>query len=706
MEFSSRMSMEVIAVPVEITAFSFVSVINRTPVYFIYKQIGLLVVFMLLLLHVLPAQDKSNAKFGRITPADFDFALQKFDSGANAIIMADIGSTRFEGNSNGFFTLIYTKYLRVKIMNKNGFEIGNHRIKLYNDNEGGIEKLYSLKGSTYNLENGIVKETKLDDHSVYSEKFSKYITIKKLSLPALKEGSIFELEYVIKSPFEVHLRSWDFQGAYPLLWSEYEVFNAPPYHYVMSMTGNQDFYVDTVRLITQDFMIRVNNGTGAVDAYTLSGNTIDRRWVKKNVPALQEEPFTTTLDNYNSGVTFQLHYFQWPEGERHEYMNDWYKTSKTLLGEEDFGTDLNRDNGWISDELKSILPATLSEQEKTYRIYCFVRDNIKATGTTGLYIHDDLKDVFKKRAGSTAEINLLLTAMLRKASVNADPLILSTRENGFASPEYPMMNQYNYVICMVHLETKDIPLDASQPYSGFGRLPESCYNGYGHIINEEKPFAVLFSADSMMETSLTNVFISNDEKGRPSGSFTTTFGKAASYNEREKIKIGSLKEYEKKIQQDNSSDLTVQQLGIDSLNNFDMPLTVHYDFELKNFSLAEILYFNPMLNEGYKSNLFTSMERQYPVEIPYKINETYLLTMDIPAGYQVDELPNSIKVKLNDADGFFEYLIQKGDHEVQMRVRLSLNKAFFSVDEYASLRNFFFFLVKKEREQFVFRKIK
>ncbi len=39
--------------------------------------------------------------------------------------------------------------------------------------------------------------------------------------------------------------------------------------------------------------------------------------------------------------------------------------------------------------------------------------------------------------------------------------------------------------------------------SGNYRL--DCYNGYGHIVNEEKPLAIIFTPDSVSEASLTNV---------------------------------------------------------------------------------------------------------------------------------------------------------------------------------------------------------
>jgi hypothetical protein len=651
------------------------------------------------------AQDKTYYKFGKITAADFNLSAEKFDSGANAVIIADIGNSSFEGNNKGSFNLVFTRFMRVKIINKNGVDIGTQEILLFNDRVGDAEKLFSLRGSSFNLENGVVTETKLDEKSIFNEKSSKNYDIRKFSMPALKEGTIFDLVYTIKSPFDTELRPWSFQGNYPRLWSEYEVVIPSPYHYVVRMQGEQNFYIDTIKHKSENFSIHEDQGASPTDTYNLSGNSTDRRWVKRYVPALHEEPFTTTLDNYNSTVTFQLNYFQWnSQSERHDYMSTWNNRSKALMEDEDFGKALSRENNWMSDELKGIVAGANSDEEKTRMIFSFIRDNLKAISDHGLYAHNALKDVFKKKEGNVAEINLLLTSMLRKAGIHADPVILSTRENGIANPGYPLISEYNYVICIAYAGNKSFLLDASQPYYGFGQLPAACYNGYAHIINEERPLPLFFSSDSLPETSLTNIILVCDDKGRLTGRYTSILGNYESYDVRKEIGGSSEKKYQIKIQTENGSDFDMEDFSIDSLKKFDFPLTIHYDFNLKN-STEDILYFNPMLNEGYKTNPFKSMNRHYPVEMPYRIDETYLLTMDIPNGYKVDELPKSARVKYNENEGIFEYLIQKGESNLQMRVHLKLNKAFFPVDEYSTLRDFFAYVISKESEQIVFKKI-
>ncbi len=111
-----------------------------------------------------------------------------------------------------------------------------------------------------------------------------------------------------------------------------------------------------------------------------------------------------------------------------------------------------------------------------------------------------------------------------------------------------------------------------------------------------------------------------------------------------------------------------------------------------------------MFTEGYKENPFGAAERKYPVEMPYTFDETYVLLMDIPIGYTVDEMPKSTKVKFNEDEGYFEYLLDKDENQIRLRSRVFLNKATFLPEDYSTLRDFFAFVVKKQNEQVVFKK--
>lgn len=116
------------------------------------------------------------------------------------------------------------------------------------------------------------------------------------------------------------------------------------------------------------------------------------------------------------------------------------------------------------------------------------------------------------------------------------------------------------------------------------------------------------------------------------------------------------------------------------------------------------LYFDPMLCEAMKDNPFTAAERKYPVELPYVVNDLFVLQMDIPAGYEVEEVPKPVKLTLNGGDGSYEYGIAIAGRSLQLRSRLVVRRTFFQAEDYGALREFFGAVVKKEGEMIVFKK--
>ncbi|MCR6719931.1 MAG: DUF3858 domain-containing protein [Chitinophagaceae bacterium] len=91
--------------------------------------------------------------------------------------------------------------------------------------------------------------------------------------------------------------------------------------------------------------------------------------------------------------------------------------------------------------------------------------------------------------------------------------------------------------------------------------------------------------------------------------------------------------------------------------------------------------------------------------MPYTFDETYLLRMDVPTGYEIDELPKQIRMKLNENDdGYFEYLLSENNGVLSMRTRLRMSRSYFLPEEYEMLREFFALVVEKQSEQIVFRK--
>jgi hypothetical protein len=654
---------------------------------------------------VVHAQDKMPVKFGKVTPQDFTVTAGSLDSAADAVVVADFGTSAFEGNVKGWFTLEFHHTKRIRILKRPGFDAANITIPLFTAGND-VEKVEGLHASTYTLENGKVVETKLDSKSIFTDKISKNWVVEKFTFPALKEGAILEYSYTQTSPFLHNLQPWEFQGEYPCLWSEYQVDLPDFFKYVTLTQGYLPFKINSRDSRQVNFHMTDPGGSGRDEQYTFDDNVVTHRWVMSNVPALKEEAFTTTVDNYVAKIEFQLSAYQFPNMPYQDKMGSWIGLSEGLLKDDDFGGDLFRNNSWLDEDMKTITKGATSNLEKARKIYAYVRDNFTCTSHSSLWLSNPLKTVYKNKNGSEADLNLLLAAMLIHEKIAVDPVILSTRANGFTHSMYPLLSRFNYVIARATIDSVKYDLDASDPWLGFGRLPVRCYNGYARVLDKELPLAVNLDADSLREGKTTLVFLSNDDKMGLLGQFQSLPGYAESCELRENFKQHGEQEYLKKLQTSYSGDAVISNLSIDSLQLPDQPLGIGYDIRLTPDTASDNYYFNPMLGEGYKENPFKAAERQYPVEIPFAIDETYTLNMEVPKGYMVDELPKSAKVLFNTDEGFFEYLIAKDAERVQFRARIKLNKANFKPEDYATLRDFFSFVVKKESEQIVFKKIK
>lgn len=150
----------------------------------------------------------------------------------------------------------------------------------------------------------------------------------------------------------------------------------------------------------------------------------------------------------------------------------------------------------------------------------------------------------------------------------------------------------------------------------------------------------------------------------------------------------------------------IDSVSVDSLMQNDEPVTLHYTIKYDS-ETADIIYMNPVFGERYKQNPFKSADRQYPVEMPYRQNDLYTLSMEIPDGYVVDELPKSVTLKLNtNNDAVFEYRITQSGETISLNYKLDINRTIFSPAEYNLLREFFGNMVAKLDEQIVFKKKK
>jgi Domain of Unknown Function with PDB structure (DUF3857)/Domain of Unknown Function with PDB structure (DUF3858) len=669
------------------------------------QRLFIIVSIIFLSLNCFSQKDKiEKIKFGEVTQQDFEPNYKTLDSNAQAVILYDAGAATYESDNEAWFNVMYTYHKRIKLINKNAFDLATIEILLYKG-EGSEDNIEKLEAATYVFENGVITKTKVDKESIFKDKASKDYTIKKFTFPNLKEGCIIEYAYRIISPRTYYLRSFYFQDKYPVIRSEYSVDVPQLFNFIFLTGGYYNLKPVEVKSSNHNYYITnfSNSAYGSRSRFTYNATNVFSKWVLTNLPPLVKENFTTTLKNHTAKIEFQLSTLNFPNEPPKPIMRTWVEAAEELLKNEQFGLALSEKNKWLDDDIEKLV-AKNDTLTTTKNIFNFVKNNFTCTDYDALYMPENLKKAYSTKKGNIIEINMLLVAMLKKATILAAPVLLSTRDNGIAYEAYPILGRFNYLIVKVVIKGKEYLLDASKKRNGFNHLPEECYNGYGRII-AEMPFLIPLFADSLTETKTTSIFISNSGDGKKmDGSFSSNLGYFESFDLKEELSSSNVEDYFKKIKASYSYDIDLDNTSIDSLKLDDENVSVKYDFSFKIDE--DIIYFNPLLTVAYKTNPFTAATRNYPVEMPYATKEIININIEIPKGYKVDELPKSARVKLNESDGMFEYIIQSDAENIQMRCKIEINKANFDAEDYESLREFYSYVVKKQAEQIVFKKIK
>src|SRR5690606_6295901 len=121
----------------------------------------------------------------------------------------------------------------------------------------------------------------------------------------------------------------------------------------------------------------------------------------------------------------------------------------------------------------------------------------------------------KENVGNIADINLMLTSMLRYAGINANPVLVSTRSHGISL--FPTREGFNYVISAIEVENNVILLDATEKFTYPDILPERALNWYGRLIRKDGSSLQINLMPTNISRQMVSISFSLDEKGTIEG---------------------------------------------------------------------------------------------------------------------------------------------------------------------------------------------
>lgn len=647
----------------------------------------LLLISCIVLSSSLFAQD-GDFNFGQIPKEDFFMIYYDKDTAANAVVLKEFGNAYIDNTQDNM--LVFNYHVRIKIFNDRGLNAANFIVPI-KKMPGSIhaEQVYNVKGATFNMDNGNIAETDLKQKNIFTQNIDRYTDQVKFTLPDVHAGSVIEVSYTLSSPFIYNFRKWNFQSDIPKMYSEYWARIPANFDYNISLVGYYKLTEDTKSLV-RDCLTSFDGGKADCTLLKLG---------MKDIPAFKEEKYMTSPKNFISAVHFELSAIHRFNGSSQKVAKTWDDVDHSLSQNSDFGIQLKKGESFFHKIVETLFSQDPDELSKAKTIYTFIQNHYKWDEYDGILCENGIKQSFEKRQGNIGDINLSLVTALRAAGLDANPVLISTRDNGLPPDIFPVISDFNYVLVQLKTSQGNYLLDAAHPSLPFGLFPIACINGNGRVIFHDKPseWIPVVAPVGLGEVDIAELTL--EDSGRIQGTITRTYEGYLALNKREEIhSYSSIQDYIS----DMSSHWHNVVIISDSVSNLDRPdtsLVEKMTIALKTSSGSSVdrILFNPFFQSRLKENPFKLAIRNYPVDFGAPEKLYTALILHFPNDYHVVSAPDDKVMVLQNNGGKYLLGTKILGHQLIVNTMLQQTQPVYQPEEYPALKEFYSLMVQAQR---------
>lgn len=642
------------------------------------KKISIIILFVFFQLGF-----TQKLKLGEVTIDELKENVHPIDSSSSAAYLFKKGKTEFNLNREGSWEIITQVSVKIKIYKKEGFKYANQEIAYY---VGGNskEEVNISDAYTYNLVAGKIEKTKLESESEFKEEVNDRWNLKKITFPSVKEGSIIEFSYKIISPYISNFNDWYFQSEIPVDLVQYEVYIPQYFRYRTVITGYETIKTEQKDITGIDF------------------NSTKYIYSAINVPPIKDEEFVKNINNYTSVLKYELASIQYPNKPNKDVALNWEDVSKSIYENDNFGRELNF-KSYFEEEITPLIHEFPNESDRMVKLFEYVQNRMNWNNNNSYNCEFGVKKAFKEKTGNSADINLMLVAILRHAGIDANPIIVSTRSNGVAV--FPSRFAYNYVIAGVKLKNSEniILLDATNKNTLPDIVPLNTLNWFGRMlmpngISKEIPLEPKKQSNKSI-TILAEIVDDLSIKGKVREVSNEYLALLYREKKGDLTNESLIEKIEKECQGTEIEELLVK-------NEKSKPINLTYSFNSNNLVeiIGDKLYLSPLLFLEMNENPFKSEKRNYPIEFdfPQKIN--YNISVKLPENHEVESFPTSVNYKTQDGSLAFNFNGSVSNGMIQIVSSFEINSLLLPANDYEMVKSFFKEMINKQTEKIVLKK--
>lgn len=641
-----------------------------------------------------------NLKLGHPTKAEMELTEYAPEPDAVALVLCNLRDEHYTFTDGAFQRVVEHK-VRIKVLKSEGTDYANVSC-LYqsskNNNFAVKEYISGVSATAYNLEGEKTVATKMKNDLVFRERVNDDVMMLKFTIPQVKVGTVMEYTYTEHSDNDLQIDDWYAQREIPVLYTRFTL--AVPECYVFAIDNTGAFPLEAKT--SQGHMTL---SLGGAESTTFGTTTYS--FVGRNIPSLRDDDNVWCINDYRAKVGFEFERTVYPLDTK-SYTSTWEQIAELLMKDSDFGGRLSSTTP-LKDEMAALQLDTLATvDEKASAIFSLLMSRVKWNGEYSLFSTKRASTVLKDGTGSNADINFLLIAMLRSIGIDACPLVIRMRHHGHLPLSHPSLKKLDtFVVAFARTASGDWGLLDSSSKSGYidalspqlmpdrGLLVEK--NAVGWIDLSEKCSA------REVTRIVAEVVPASDGSCSVVGSRTNHYFLESSLGFKESMKDRTEAEAVEQVAQE--IEAKVSDYTITDTDAFTPSATESYSFEKSVQRGDDVIYINPFVFAIWDENPYTNERRDVPVERLCKFNEDYAVTLTIPDGYDVEELPTAVNLKSPDNSISCKVLFSKEDKVLNVSYRYQLRRLLFLPDEYADLKQIYDFIYAKTGEMIAIKKL-
>lgn len=601
----------------------------------------------------------------------FERTESPYEDSPDAVVVYDIESLNIQKAN---WELVRTHHVRIQIFTEAGKEYANMRLPFYHD-----ESLISIKAQTI-LPSGEVIKLKRSD--IYEEGDEKGWRYKVFAMPGVQDQCIIEYQYEFRTERLSLIDPKYFQG---YLHREYSRF---------TLTLPQGFfYKGSVRNALPGY-----EEPETQKVITPSGDDFQYKWEFNNIPSVRDEAFMYNRHDHLFSVHMQLLRYE-DAYNKINFIDDWSDLADKMM--ERYGTYMKptRPLRKLIEEIKVEGQVVAPTPEEIHR---FVHDDFTLKDRNSKWARN-ANEVVKEMQATRVEKNLLLLGLLREAGYEADPILISRRNNGRISISSPSLNDFNHVIVMLTQGHKKQFIDVGWDYYPFNLMPSNSHSRLGLLLKEDESTLIDIPQPKTMSKQYILTQCDLDAEGTLRGTFSLRSTSYLAKNFRSNYVQAETDEkfaYNEIV--DHFPGIVVDSVSYSiPMDDFSKDVEVAVHFQLPDFAdfSGDMVYVPTNFFKALKKNVLVRKERNHNIEFNYLYMIQETVNLSLPEGYDLIETPDNKTIR--GPGMIFRKLVQPSDGSVQLQWSYSLTELIQSPDKYELLKDFYTEMVTADQAKLV-----